>query len=131
MTSRPSTSKRWRSQFSVRTFVILVTLVCCYAACWGPTKSRGVRDLKNYYSQQGRWIEDDNISTRAPLIIRADDWVSVPGMLSSLQCERHYYLWFFGYVAELHPRSEKPEDHIPDKFPPPFQYELFRDEPNS
>ncbi len=45
MTTQPTTSKRWRPRFSVRTLVILVTLVCCYAACWGPTKTRGVEDV--------------------------------------------------------------------------------------
>ena len=37
--------RRWRPRFSVRTLVILLTLVCCYAACWGPTKRHGVDDV--------------------------------------------------------------------------------------
>ena len=28
--------------------MILVTLVCCYAACWGPTKTRGLADVHEY-----------------------------------------------------------------------------------
>lgn len=42
MTSQHDKAKRWRPRFSARTLVIVVTLVCCYAACWGPTKVRGV-----------------------------------------------------------------------------------------
>ena len=28
--------------------MIAVTLVCCYAACWGPTKERGVEDVTQH-----------------------------------------------------------------------------------
>jgi len=45
MTSQHDKAKRWRRRFSVRTLVVLVTLVCCYAACWGPTKTRGVDEF--------------------------------------------------------------------------------------
>ncbi len=37
--------RRWRTRFSVRTFLILVTLACGYAACWWPTKTPGVHDI--------------------------------------------------------------------------------------
>ena len=40
MITNPTTSKRWRPTFSVRTLVVMVTLVCCYVACWGPTKTQ-------------------------------------------------------------------------------------------
>ena len=45
MTSRHDNTKRWRPRFSVRTLVVVVTLVYCYAACWGPTNRRGVADV--------------------------------------------------------------------------------------
>jgi hypothetical protein len=38
MTTQPTTPKRWRPRFSLRTLVILVTIVCFYAASWGPDK---------------------------------------------------------------------------------------------
>ncbi len=47
------TPKRFRPRFSIRTLVIVVTLVCCYAACWGPTKTNGVEDVAEHvYSNQ-------------------------------------------------------------------------------
>jgi acyl carrier protein len=40
-------NQRWRPRFSMRTFLIVVTLACGYAACWWPTKTRGVADVRN------------------------------------------------------------------------------------
>jgi hypothetical protein len=48
MTSQHDKPKWWRPTFSVRTLVIVVTMVCLYAACWGPTKRRGVNDVVNF-----------------------------------------------------------------------------------
>ena len=47
-TEQNTTLKRFRLRFSLRTLVILVTLVCCYAACWGPTKKWGVPTVLSY-----------------------------------------------------------------------------------
>ena len=93
-------AKRWRPRLSVRTLAILITLVCCYAACWGPTKKSGVDDLKNYYTQRDRWLEDDDISVNAPLIIQADEW-HPGGSTSSRFRQPRYYFWFFGFIAKL------------------------------
>lgn len=30
-----------RLRFSIRTLVIFITLICCYAACWGPIRAAG------------------------------------------------------------------------------------------
>ena len=100
------TPKRFRPRFSVRTLVIVVTLVRCYAACWGPTKRRGVDDVGEhvrptpvyssgtmsilYFQQTGLW---PNSSAVAPLIVGINTW-QAPG-------QRKYYFWFFGYVAKL------------------------------
>lgn len=46
MSTAPINRKRFRPRFSIRTLIIVVTLICCYAACWGPTKTRGVRDVE-------------------------------------------------------------------------------------
>ena len=48
MPDEQDNTKRWRPRFSVRTLVVLVTLVCCYAACWGPTKRQGFKDVVNH-----------------------------------------------------------------------------------
>lgn len=48
ITSRHDNTKWWRPRFSVRSLVIVITLVCCYAACWGPTKSRGIEEVRQF-----------------------------------------------------------------------------------
>ena len=70
--------------------MILVTLVCCYAACWGPTKKWGTEDVSPLGVAPSVPV--------APLIVASPqhDWDRQPF------CEtRHYYFWFFGYVAKL------------------------------
>ena len=83
--------KRIRPRFSVRTLVILVTLVCMYAACWGPTKTRGVEDVG-----QHTLVSSSSVTPIAPLILRTQ---------ARYPCSRGpdigYYVWCFGYVAEL------------------------------
>ena len=87
--------------------MILVTLVCCYAACWGPTKTRGVLDVTELVNEKEP--EDDPLanlfgpswdtSAMMPLLVRADYRSDT----------RHYYFWFFGYVAKLpYERDIKP-----------------------
>jgi len=110
MTTQPN-PKRWRPRFSVRTLVILVTLVCCYAACWGPTKTRGVKDVVEQVNgpqyDANSPVDDEtllgasivrpvglNTSTTIPLVVGIDE--NYRGGVS-----RHYYFWFFGYVAKL------------------------------
>ena len=109
----PTKPKRWRPRFSLRTLVILVTLVCCYAACWGPTKTRGVDDVMEpkyqlveiYYGaknptdrQVDSYYEFVNASAIMPLVVG----VGRP------EYERRYYFWFFGYVAKLPYEREIP-----------------------
>ena len=98
--TNPTTPKRWRPRFSLRTLVTLVTLVCCYAACWGPTKKWGVADLHGL--QERFWLEPfvNTPSAIAPLILRNDEWrrAGKGGGLNPIRC---YYFWFFGYVVKL------------------------------
>ena len=111
MTTQPTTPKRWRPRFSVRTLVVLVTVVCCYAACWGPTKRQGVIDAlrceidltdKNYESE---WLTDENNELVEPFLQLFDAKATMPlvvGVTPSIrQRRRRYYFWFFGYVAKL------------------------------
>ena len=102
MTTQPDKSKRWRPRFSVRTLVIVVTLVCCYAACWGPTKGQGVKDVERYvqenphaslfsFHESDVWLIETVTMPLVPLVVASD---SVIG-------ERRYYFWFFGCVAKL------------------------------
>jgi hypothetical protein len=87
--------------------VILITLVCCYAACWGPTKRQGVDDVwlsvvflaKTTHPGNPSGPERFNTSVTAPLVVGIDRSHYTPAW--NFQTERHYYFWFFGYVAKL------------------------------
>jgi hypothetical protein len=104
--------KRFRLRFSIRTMVIIVTLVCCYAACWGPTKRQGVEDVMQRagwkpLGSMGLHVQTDesgmvtllsdgmDASTKIPLVVGLD---RTDGLVAS---HRVYYFWFFGYVAKL------------------------------
>lgn len=106
MTSQHDKSKRWRPKFSVRTLAIVMTLMCCYAACWSATKRQGVTDVyrfaANQLHEQGRSFALDfqnfmpehlNASATMPFIVGLDSFRT--------QKLRRYYFWFFGYVARL------------------------------
>ncbi|MBC8350880.1 MAG: hypothetical protein H8E66_02775 [Planctomycetes bacterium] len=104
MTSQHDKAKRWRPRFSVRTLVIVVTLVCCYAACWGPTKKSGVDDV-THVTHDGYYPSIHHHAMPVlPLVVRRDEKIwgmlyqgrSIPGLTI-----RRYYFWFFGYVAKL------------------------------
>ncbi|MDP6555710.1 MAG: hypothetical protein QGG71_13660 [Pirellulaceae bacterium] len=100
MTTQPTTPKRWRPRFSVRTLAIIITLVCCYAACWVPTKTRGVPDVQGRVLSANQFGKNNNVSATVPLIVGIEedgDW-SQPWTAPIRRC---YYLWFFGYVAKL------------------------------
>ena len=108
MISQHDKPKRWRPRFSVRTLVIAVTLVCCYAACWGPTKRRGIEDVQDriigrepsfFNAMDGLFIK---YYSPVPLIVAADHL---------LFGKRVYYFWFFGFVAKL--PLEREVDVIP------------------
>ena len=102
--TQPTTPKRWRPRFSVRTLVIVVTLVCCYAACWGPTKTRGPGDVQSRVNElvkawtSGAFRVATDAEVVAPLIIATHESHYDS---TSVTESRRYYLWFFGYVAKL------------------------------
>jgi hypothetical protein len=120
MTSQHDKAKRWRPRFSIRTLVIVVALVCCYAACWGPTKRTGVADVLRYVDPD-RVKQMDRAKTRiSPNAKQLEpvwpSWVSPTWSKSAafgesatlpllvginFNATRHYYFWFFGYVAKL------------------------------
>lgn len=107
MTSQHDKPNRWRPRFSIRTLVIVVTLVCLYAACWGPTKTRGVGDVEERAEQADQIA---NATAVLPLVV-VDDEMEMLGVVDrNTEFTRFtdfgpprecYYFWFFGYVAKL------------------------------
>ncbi len=115
--------------------MILVTLVCCYAACWGPTKKYGpeaVRDYCNLPSVGSVPVRPPEAI--APLLLSSlelgpfqispfklfngprpvrnvilDPSATMPFVVRIERGTRRYYFWFFGYVAKLpYERDIKP-----------------------
>jgi len=106
MTSQHDKPKRWRPRFSLRTLVIVVTLVCCYAACWGPTKTQGVKDVENFaLSTASDAARADYLAimwdVAVPMPSAAMPLVVVVDRPSLSRIRRDYYFWFFGFVAKL------------------------------
>ncbi|MDP6557451.1 MAG: hypothetical protein QGF59_10725 [Pirellulaceae bacterium] len=119
MPSERDKTKRWRPKFSVRTLVVLVTLICAYLACWAATRTRGVddvsmhvnlEDLANFGTpEEGpldavRRAEVWMVTAKVPFLVGAIEWDSMYSggrYLMATSGRRVYYLWFFGYVAKL------------------------------
>ncbi len=89
--------------------MILVTLVCCYVACWGPTKKKGISAVTEHVNQQ--YGTADNATMICPLLICVNEWDDIDDLtLEPSYLHHRYYFWFFGYVAKLH---ERPSTHLP------------------
>ena len=109
MTSQHDKAKRWRPRFSVRTLVIIITLVCCYAACWGPTETRGVDDVINWIYRDIHFnIDDRNPGDPRFLATFNRAWSPAPFLVTikgpaarGVPIRRYYFFWFFGHVSEL------------------------------
>jgi hypothetical protein len=107
MTTQHDKAKRWRPKFSVRTLVIVVTLVCCYLGLWKTTKSQGVEDVKRHIDKT--YFVGRDYSAVVPLVVSYRGQ-GPPGMR---YVHRHYYLWFFGYVAKLPWEREIADTSLP------------------
>jgi hypothetical protein len=85
--------ERFRPRFSIRALAILIILVCCYAACSGPTKRDGERDV--FVTSLG------HVVAVAPLVVSNEEYGFRFDDESTVPVSRRYYFWFFGYVAKL------------------------------
>ena len=117
MTTQHDKVKRWRPKFSVRTLAILLTLVCVYLACWGPTKTRGRAQVEKVAKL---WSADS--SAIAPLIVAVEGTKFVARVQVR---QRRYYFWFFGYVAKLPYEREVPPQPLVKKSATSAQF-LYR-----
>jgi len=94
MTTQHHKAKRWRLTFSLRTLIVLVTLVCGYLACWRFTVTKGVDDV--VFHVYGTFPDDDwdfNTSVPVPMIVGIDEHHMLG--LGSIMIVRRYYFWYF------------------------------------
>ena len=108
MPDEQDNTKRWRPRFSVRTLVVLVMLVCCYAACWGPTKRQGFKDVVNHVRSSidldKKFKAAGMSSSNLPLVVWISEAESDGPEVLKVNDVRGYhrcYLWLFGYVVKL------------------------------
>ncbi|MBC8354413.1 MAG: hypothetical protein H8E66_20655 [Planctomycetes bacterium] len=120
MTSQHDKPMRWRPRFSVRTLVVVVTLVCLYAACWGPTKTTGEGDVSRYASRRTGFDLSDEPSAWTKRNVRMFDVkATVPlvvGATTPGAQRRHYYFWFLGYVAKLPYERSLPSPELQEEW---------------
>jgi hypothetical protein len=99
MTFQHDKPKRWRPRFSVRMLVSLVTLVCCYAACWGPTKRQGVHDVRLLVKSSGYHSNVGEPFPVIPLLVTVEPArIGDMDVLRGTLLRRCRFFWFFGYV---------------------------------
>lgn len=91
--------------------MIVMTLVCAYAACWGPTKHWGTHDINTTMP----WFDEEeplyDSHAVVPLIVAATEYRPPR---PDVRC---YYFWFFGYVVKLpyERKLEPPEFMTPQR----------------
>lgn len=87
--------RRW-FRFRLRTVFIILTFVCLYFACWFPTKTRGVADVKKYLDGSGA------PAAQMPLVVTTQRLhVDIGLQRTTSTKESEYYFWFFGVVMKL------------------------------
>ena len=102
--SENAKAKRWRPRFSLRTLLIVVTLLCCY--CWGCHQTASIAihqifgmprldssdpDLMPTHPYDRTWVE--HVSSPCPMVLRI---VSLEDHYCPHGGEVEYCFWFFG-----------------------------------
>jgi hypothetical protein len=93
--------KSRKPRFSLRTLIILTTLVCIYLGCWFPTATQGVSDVQKRINSEAEATRKLPMP-RAPLFLettRTRLLLMTPSPITSTTST--YYVWFFGWVAKL------------------------------
>ena len=112
-------ARSWQPRYSVKTLVMLVTVLGAFLGCWVATRTQGVNDvsmrinrddLKHFGTSEDRPLDDARraevwkVKAQAPFVIAAIDWDSIYSggrYLMASSGHRVYYFWFFGYVVKL------------------------------
>ena len=104
-----------RPRFSIRTLLVLVTLVGVYFGCWEVTKRRGLESAVGSDDDTLTFPFDSSpgpfVITRMRYRLHGVARVSFPGIGATpfrADAHREYYGWFFGYVAKLPFEREVP-----------------------
>jgi len=77
--SKQDKPKRWRPRWSIRILLLVITLICAYFACWGPTKRRGVAvpdelrgQINSHLPQGSRSVKIDGVGNSGCLSCPAE-----------------------------------------------------------
>ena len=89
MTSQHDKPKRWRPRFSIRTLVIVVTLVCVYFGCWKLTGDYAVDAAVNHCMKQPGVERVFGQFTPAPFIVVLRSWTEEDA--TTVVEHEHYY----------------------------------------
>ncbi|MEM9659979.1 MAG: hypothetical protein AAF961_16570 [Planctomycetota bacterium] len=89
-------------RFSFRGMLLFVAMICLYCATWGPTKSRGSKDVAAYLTERngGRPVSAEPI---APLLFRKG-FVEIDASSKGppqIVTTSSYYFWGLGHVFRL------------------------------
>lgn len=129
-----------RPRFSIRTLLILVTLIGLYLGCWELTKiavdkrqlsDEGYALALNDLENNGRHEEWESLfhgfdSSPAPFIVHRKMYVAT-GRFDSYPVQQ-YYVWFFGYTAKLYERRLEPDPPLGQ--PAEFWFDVQLDPPS-
>jgi len=103
-------AKRLSPTFSLRTLLLLTSLVCLYLGLWEVTKRHGVRQIDAFESFSSR--ENPSVLASraiAPFVVvdqtdATDEYMQergIPQWGGSIMTRTSYSLWIFGYRVRL------------------------------
>ena len=106
----PDNGTRWPPRFSLRTLLLLISLLCLYLGLWEVTKRHGVRQidaLESFSSRESPSV----LASRAiaPFVVvdqtdATDEYMQergIPMWGGSVMTQTSYSLWIFGYRVRL------------------------------
>lgn len=104
-------------RFSVRTLFVMLTLICAYLACWGPTRryAASLEGKSPLINKPDTAITvafgPKTAGAPAPLLIYQDEIVFLKPRTININAKRKriYYLWLFGPTFRIPFESDSNE----------------------
>ncbi len=91
--------RRWRPTFSLRSLILLTTLVCLLLAGWHSTVTLGVKLLGGYLGVEPRGA---NIVVKAPFVMASPRFTATSTTTGlRVATTNTFYLWTFGQFIKL------------------------------